>query len=332
MEIKPQYPPGAPVPFDAVIDDDVESERVAGNVTSHSGADIYGPQWVLRLKDESKTLLNMYVPLLWTLLFVIFMDRDSFFRCIPMPFLGLFAAVLCNSVPLGGGIVYFPLLLLFGFQLKLGVAFTVATMTFGNGVFGFLRWLNKDKSLILWETFPYTVIPSTVGSIIGMMLLPPVPVIIVKWGFALFCCILSYFVYIAAQKGGVENMEFSRIKEHAWLKLSVVSLLAGLFLVPNIGFGPALTTFIMLGMMGKYTTKQAVVTGIVTGGWVSLVPFLICLFYRQDVPFHLWIMVLPGVFLGARLAPVAHDYFGIEKILFGFSAFLVGSALVMVTH
>jgi len=329
IEIKPQFPSGAAVPFDTFIDDDVDAEFVRSGPEVDEGM----PQWAKMIKKESQTILNMYVPLLWTLLFVIFMDRDSFFRCSPMPFLGLFAAVLCNSVPLGGGVVYVPLLLLFGFQLKLGVSFTVATMTFGNGVFGFLRWLNKDSQLVLWETFPYTVIPSSLGSIIGMIYLPPAPVVLVKWGFALFCCLLSYFVYMAAQKGGVENMEFVRIQEHAWLKLSVVSLLAGLILVPNIGFGPALTTFIMLAMMGgKYTTKQAVVTGIVTGGWVSVIPFIIRLTYFKDVPFHLWIMVLPGVFMGARLAPIAHDHFGIEKILFGFSVFLVGSALVMVTH
>jgi hypothetical protein len=84
------------------------------------------------------------------------------------------------------------------------------------------------------------------------------------------------------------------------LLLAFVSLLGGVFLVPNIAIGPALTTYLLLVLMG-FRTKVAMVTGVVTGGWVCLVPFLLHLLVLQDVPIVLWLMVLPGVYVGAQV-------------------------------
>ena len=60
------------------------------------------------------------------------MTRESFFSLFYMPFLGLFAAVLANCVPIGGGIVYIPALSLLGTHVHLSVSFTVATMSVGR--------------------------------------------------------------------------------------------------------------------------------------------------------------------------------------------------------
>ena len=59
------------------------------------------------------------------------MTRDSFFSLIHMPFLGLFAAILANCVPIGGGIVYIPALSLLGNHVHMTVSFTLATMSVG---------------------------------------------------------------------------------------------------------------------------------------------------------------------------------------------------------
>jgi hypothetical protein len=37
------------------------------------------------------------------------------------------------------------------------------------------------------------------------------------------------------------------------------------------------------------------------GGWVSVVPFMLHLFVLNDVPIVLWLMVLPGVYIGAQV-------------------------------
>jgi len=71
--------------------------------------------------------------------------------------------------------------------------------------------------------------------------------------------------------------------------------------VPNIGVGPALTTYVLLELYG-YEAEQAIVTGIITGGWVCILPFIIHWVDIGDVPWKMWIMVLPGVFIGSKVS------------------------------
>jgi len=369
------------------------------------------------LVENFDSLINFAIPVVWCLLFVLIMDREGFFNFWYMPFLGLFAAVLCNTVPIGGGVVYVPALSMLGVDIHLGVSFSVAVMTIGNGGLGFLRWLHKDATLIRWESFRYTVLPSSIGTFIAMVFFPPLDVATVRTLFAYFCLLLACLVLAAVYRGGKieqlisnditdssatgccgsstneptyrdapdeeesglldtektypargnsgdnivnstepsmqENIAeivqladsipitfvtppqpvlYSREDSHRvsvsdlhWYLIAFVSFLAGAFLVPNIGIGPALTTFIALQLVG-YNAKAAIVTGIITGGWVSIVPFLLHWLWLNDVPFQLWIMVLPGVFYGAKFAPLVHDHVGLPKVLSLFALFLLGTA------
>ena len=318
-------------------------------------------------------LMRYAIPLVWVLLFVTYMDRESFVKDFYITCIGVFAAVLCNAVPIGGGVVYVPALAMLGVNLHLGVSFSVATMTFGNGVFGFLKWMHKEPTLVIWESFLYTVFPSSVGSFIAMMFFPPLEVSVIRSIFAWFCLCLASLVCFAVYRGGAidkivecaplstsafacmapRSVERSSVEQQLeenshspesegdvegegrgndnaelivenansnssplsqqrssicsveatqkqWLWLGIVSFLAGALLVPNIGVGPALTTFLGLQLVG-YPAKSAIVTGIITGGWVSLVPFLIHL-WRQNVPMQLWVMVLPGVYVGSQVS------------------------------
>lgn len=298
------------------------------------------PEFALFSKEHSKDILNYYIPLFWILLFVLIMNRDSIISTIYMPFLGIFAACLANTVPIGGGVVYVPALLLLGVELKLGVSFTVATMSFGNGLFGFLRWLNKDSNLIIWDSFWYTIIPSYIGSLIAIFILPAFGPEFIKSLFAIVCLSVAILIFIAVSYGGLEKIPFITIISNltSELELShtsssnssslnstttsnqslynttnkqlsstcqytliIITFLGGLFLVPNIGVGPALTTYLILNIFG-INTKAAVVTGIITGGWVCILPFLIHVVYFQDIPYELWLMVIPGVYIGAAVS------------------------------
>jgi uncharacterized membrane protein YfcA len=277
------------------------------------------PFWVEVIKENSSDILNFFIPLGWCLLFVSIMNRDSFLSTIYMPFLGIFAATLANTVPIGGGIVYVPALLLLGVDMKLGVSFTVATMSFGNGCFGFFRWLQKDPELFIWESFWYTIIPSWIGSILGIFFLPELSTEYVKILFASVCVKVSIIVALAAWKGGIDKLNFiptscdftsstptrqlnsaSPLSSSCIYTLVIITFLGGVFLVPNIGIGPALTTYLILNYFG-YSTHSSVVTGIITGGWVCVLPFVIHIIYLQDVPYDLWLMVIPGVYLGAMV-------------------------------
>jgi uncharacterized protein len=280
------------------------------------------------MSGYSSYILNFIVPLTWSFLFVLLMNRDSVLSTFFMPFLGIFAATLANTVPIGGGIVYVPALLLLGIDMKLGVSFTVATMSFGNGLFGFLRWLRKDPNLIIWKSFWYTVLPSWVGSLIGIFVLPEMKTEYVKILFASVCVKVSILVALAAWKGGIDKLSFiftspspsatidsvplsvpssvtstqmtPALSSACIITLIIITFLGGVFLVPNIGIGPALTTYLILNYFG-FSTHSSVVTGIITGGWVCVLPFLIHVFYLQDVPYDLWLMVIPGVYIGAMV-------------------------------
>jgi uncharacterized membrane protein YfcA len=321
------------------------------------------------LQDQADFILNTLSPIIWCFLFVLIMDRKSFIETWYMPILGVAAAFLANSVPIGGGIVYIPVLSLLGANITLGASFTIATMPFGNGVFGFLRWLNKDSAAIIWQSFPYTVIPSWLGSIMAMYAFDKPEIYSIKLWFGLFCFVLGILVSLALYRGGLRNVigmeiavedestkkhtnghskqhttqaaeppslipdlfseengiiESNSVQEeeeeekvmveatclpvdlnhpviHDWSVVALISFFGGFILVPNIGIGPALITYFILVILG-FNEQAAIVTGIVTGGWVCIVPLIIHIYQLNDVPYKLWIMVLPGVFFGAKVS------------------------------
>lgn len=91
------------------------------------------PQFAEVLRRHADYTLRVVVPVLWTVLLLLFLDRDSFLRTMFMPAIGVIAALLANCIPIGGGIVYVPLLSLLGTDIQLSVGFSVATMSIGNG-------------------------------------------------------------------------------------------------------------------------------------------------------------------------------------------------------
>jgi uncharacterized membrane protein YfcA len=352
---------------------------------------VFTAEIVTFLRENADFILHTATPVLWCIGFVLIMDRESLFENWFMPFLGLLAAFLANSVPIGGGIVYIPALSLLGANITLGAAFTISVMPFGNGIFGLLRWLLKDPSVIIWESFQYTVLPSWIGSLIAIFFLPKPQIYWIKQCFGWFCFSLGVLVLLAMYRGGLKNVfttagkssahsissnpsvskaatgnsphlptfddliaeqaddddgdhdeeeaaesktnnysslppataimeeetifdSFSAEKLREWLVVIVISFSGGVILVPNIGIGPALITYFLLAFMG-FPDQASLVTGIVTGGWVCILPFFVHLLVNQDIPWKLWIMVLPGVFYGAK---VSFRFF----LSFSFNSFL----------
>lgn len=53
------------------------------------------------LKDYSDVILYIISPVVWILVFIAVMDRESLIRTWYMPILGLLAAFLANSIPIG---------------------------------------------------------------------------------------------------------------------------------------------------------------------------------------------------------------------------------------
>jgi len=297
------------------------------------------------LERHGKFLLMPVLPLLWCVFFMTIMDREKLSTSYAMPILGIVSATLANAVPVGGGIVFVPILsLFFGIDLSLGASFAVATMTFGNGIFGFLSWITKDPSSIIWSVVPYAVLPAWVGAA-WFTLHPFLDPARCRQLFALFsflvASIVARGVYVSSKKISEGKTEFSiqlgdnsnsdndgnkNGIQNTWRQIIIsclCSFTAGSVLVAHIGIGNAMTTFLVCSFVWKLPAKKSVVTGILVGGWTSLIPFLIHLIVLQDVPITLWVMVLPGVYLGARLAPLVHERIGITTVLFLFCVFLL---------
>jgi uncharacterized membrane protein YfcA len=331
-------------------------------------------RWLQKYAD---VLMMPILPLAWCGLLLGTMDRKMILSAYAMPLLGIASASLANSVPVGGGIIFVPVLslVLGDYDLKLGPAFAVATMTFGNGVFGFLSWLQKDPKSIAWHIVPYAVIPAWIGASWAIFY-PFLSGNACRRLFAMFCLkvalVVGRGIYVGDKYSSsdddaalynygrstkapdvahdntfsiLEDTMYDRddtvkfntttstsppeARQIVWA--SGASFLAGSILVSHIGIGNAMTTFLVACFVWRLPAKSAVVTGILCGGWTSLVPFLWHLLVLRDVPIALWVMGLPGVYLGARIAPLVHDHVGIFNVLRAFCIFLLVTFLLMVS-
>ena len=300
------------------------------------------------LQRHADFILMPLLPLAWCLLLVATLTRDEMLSAWGMPLLGIGSATLANAVPVGGGIVFVPILHLFGYEIKLGTAFAVATMTFGNGVFGLLNWIKKDISAIAFYAIPAAVIPAWIGAAIGT-LRPFMTPEHCKTLFALFALKVAAVIWRGLYVGrrnvrlgkpftigfGLDDnqaaADLARRKRSTHYIASICSFLAGLVLVAHIGVGNALVSFLVFAFVWRLEPKQAMVTAVICGGWTSFCPFLIHLFILKDIPIALWIMTLPGVFLGAKIAPKVHEIIGIVNVLAAFVIFLLLVAVSMVS-
>ena len=240
-----------------------------------------------------------------------------------------------------------PVLHLVGYHITLGSAFAVSVMTFGNGIFGFLNWLKKDPTAIAFYVLPAAVIPAWIGAAIGT-LRPLMSAEQCKTIFALFAIKVAAIVWrglyagrrnmrvgkpfsIGLGSNDPEAAELAQRKRSTRYIASICSFFSGLILVGRIGVGNALISFLVFTFVWKLPPKEAMVTAIISGGWTSLCPFLIHLLLLKDVPLNLWIMCLPGVYVGAQIAPRVHEAIGIVNVLALFVIFLLLVAMLMVS-
>ena len=330
------------------------NDRSGNDDKAHEGTDEHDrPAAILPhpaltyLRRHADFILMPLLPILWCLLLVFTLNREQLLSAWGMPLLGIFSATLANAVPVGGGVVFVPVLHLLGYHITLGSAFAVSTMTFGNGICGFLNYIKKDPSAIVFYALPAAVIPAWIGSAIGT-LRPLMSAEQCRTIFALFAVKVAVIVwrgvYVGRQNlrvgkpfsigfgaNDAEAADLARRKKSTRYIASACSFFSGLILVSHIGIGNALISFLVFTFVWKLPPKQAMVTAIVAGGWTSLCPFLIHLLILKDVPLNLWICVLPGVYAGAKIAPRVHDAIGILNILALFVIFLLLVAVIMVS-
>jgi len=329
----------------ALLSADSEANNDQNNDDQHDNQSVVSHPALAYLHRHADFILMPLLPMAWCLLLIGTLDREKILSAWGMPLLGIGSATLANAVPVGGGLVFVPILHLFGYEMKLGAAFAVATMTFGNGVFGFLTWLNKDIKAIAFYAIPTAVIPAWIGAAIGT-LRPFMTPEHCKILFALFslkaAAVIWWGLYVSIRLGKSFNVGFgsddnqaaadlARRKSSTRYIASICSFLAGLVLVAHIGVGNALVSFLVFTYIWRLSPKEAVVTAVICGGWTSLCPFLMHLFILKDIPIALWIMALPGVCIGAKIAPKVHEAIGIVNVLASFVIFLLLVAVLMVS-
>jgi uncharacterized membrane protein YfcA len=247
-----------------------------------------------------------------------------------MPFLGVVAATIAMSTPAGGGIVFFPTMVLLGVPPIEAVAFSVGAQSVGMGIFGTFNWVKRDKLAINFPVVITTVIIGSAASLLALFVFPIAEAEPLQLTFSFFGVGLATYVLYSLRKG--LDKQNNRIRWNVWMvvAISFVGLVGGL-LVGYIGAGIDALLFFVLTSRFKIDAHQATVTSIITMGLTAMIPFCVHLFIIGDVPINLWLMVLPGILIGARLGPWLNKTLGSRRILIGFATLLIIEFLMTIS-
>ena len=290
---------------------------------------------VVHAGEKYDIIVHYVIPGAWIIGAVLVLSIKSVLSNSIYTLLGVFAACLANCVPVGGGIIYIPVFSLLGKEMANGVVFTMSTMSCGNGIFGLLHWIKKDKSLFLTEVVPYIVFSTWFGYLSNLILTPTISTEFIRFIFGLFSLFVALFVSAGIYRGGITHIftltnnssDNSLLSKYSLSIIVAASFLSGFVLLSTIVIGCGLITYITLSLL-YVKPEAALVTGITTGGIVCWLPFFIHIVYYQDIPVIEWLMVLPGVYIGAYVAPKVSEYIGIINIYYVLCTVLLATSVL----
>jgi uncharacterized membrane protein YfcA len=259
-----------------------------------------------------------------------FVEPQELYAAWFMPFLGIAAATIAMSTPAGGGVVFFPTMVLLGVPPFQAVAFSVGAQSVGMGIFGTFNWVKRDRSAILFPAVVATVLIGSAATLLALLVFPVAEAEPLQLTFSFFGVGLATYIFYSLRHG--LDKETRRFQWSVWtlVAVTIVGLIGGLF-VGYIGAGIDALLFFVLTSRFKVDSHQATVTSIVTMGLTAMVPFGVHLFVIGDVPVNLWLMVLPGILMGARIGPWLNKTLGKRRILIGFGSLLVIEFLMTFT-
>ena len=204
-----------------------------------------------------------------------------------------------------GGIVFFPFLVYFGVAGTFNaVAFGVSTQMLGNGTFGFLNWLKRDPSRIVYALCRTKFCPSSArrsrlwSSSCGRKA--------IKFMFGLFSLSGRVVLYASANGACMRSLPPIMAHQHrgagAGTRCARTARQLGCR-HGRLGRGGldrgkhwhrnAIVTFVSLTVVLGVDSHQAVPSSIIAGGWTSAYNGLIHLLWLRDVPIHLWLIFCP---------------------------------------
>jgi uncharacterized membrane protein YfcA len=272
---------------------------------------------------------------LLAVLFIIFLkielvETQELYEAWFMPFLGVAAATIAMSTPAGGGIVFFPTMVLLGVPPMEAVAFSVGAQSVGMGIFGTFNWVKQDRSAIMIPVVIAAVLFGSAASLIALFVFPISEAEPLQLTFSFFGVGLATYVIYSLREG--INKQNNRFQWGLWMFVAII--IVGVFgglLVGYIGAGIDALLFFVLTSRFKIDTHQATVTSIITMGLTAMIPFCVHLFILGDVPINLWLMVLPGILIGSRIGPWLNKTLGSKRILIVFALLLIIEFLMTIS-
>lgn len=248
-----------------------------------------------------------------------------------MPLIGICSATVGNTFPVAGGVLFVPFFLIVGLHIKNAVAFSVATQTIGNGVFGVTSWLVRDSTAFVLPVIPVILCAAWSGVLLSILVFPISNDYAVQALFGIFSLLVAarvLYQLCATEAEGEYSSTNTTIKldRLALLVLLPCGFVGGLC-VGYIGIGVETITFFALTLVWRLDVRRATVTSIAIIGGTSALAFILHLAVAGYVPIHRWLMVLPGIAVGARAAPRVHHALGHRTILALLVILLMLSAL-----
>jgi uncharacterized membrane protein YfcA len=125
-----------------------------------------------------------------------------------MPFLGIAAATIAMSTPAGGGIVFFPTMVMLGVPPMEAVAFSVGAQSVGMGIFGTFNWVKRDRAAILFPVVIATVLIGSAVCLLALLVFPVAKAEPLQLTFSFFgVCLATYIfsLYSAASTRKTSN-------------------------------------------------------------------------------------------------------------------------------
>jgi uncharacterized membrane protein YfcA len=210
------------------------------------------------------------------------------------------------------------------------VAFSVGAQSVGMGIFGTYNWVKKDKSAIIFPAVFAAVIIGGLASVLALLVFPISEAKPLQLIFSFFGVVLATYIFYSLRKGIVTQDNSFKWSIWMLIAIAIVGTIGGFF-VGYIGVGIDALLFFVLTSRFKINAHKAIVTSIVTMGLTAIIPFCVHLFIIGDVPINLWLMVLPGILIGARLGPWLNKTLGSRRILIGFASILIIEFLMTIT-
>jgi len=214
-------------------------------------------------------------------------------------FLGIFTGIISGFFGIGGGTILVPLLLLYGFDMKMAVAVSIMQMVFSS-IFG--SFINAKKNKAILKDGVVLGIGGFFGGALSGLIVPNIDGQYLKY---LFLCVILFAIYRVAITATNHTKE---VKYHSKVSLVFVGFIIGMIAM-SIGVGGSLLLTPILVSFMYYNLKDATSLGLFFVIFSSIAGF-ISLSLAGHMPYFEGAIVgmasLVGVYIGIKIKEIVN--------------------------